>query len=158
MIHLVPPLTARASYPFLPRSLEALSALRGLRQLRVGCNPLACLAGVEALGRLTALGAAGAGLESLPSLAGLPSLRALDLAGNRLTPAALAAAGLHAGACPQLTSLQLPGNHALSELASWLGPQPCLLRLDISGCGLASLDGLAAAAPLLQVGAGWLPG
>lgn len=64
----------------------------------------------------------------------------------------MTAAGLCAGAGAQLTCLRLAGNSELTELGSWLGPLPSLLRLEVSGCGLHSLEGLEAAAPLLQVG------
>ncbi|KAL4434143.1 hypothetical protein ABPG75_000584 [Micractinium tetrahymenae] len=131
-------------------SLEALSALHNLRELRASSNRLASLQGVHMLGRLTSLDVSHNSLESLPSLAGLPALVSLDLSANRLSSAAMAAAGLHAGACAQLTSLRLADNHQLAELGTWLGPLPSLLRLDVSGCGLRSLEGLQAAAPLLQ--------
>lgn len=52
-----------------------------------------------------------------------------------------------------LTALRLGGN-CLSDVASWMGPLPSLIHLDISGNAVESLDGLAAAAPLLQVSHG----
>ena len=91
--------------------------------------------------------------KPLPSCnAALSALRALDVSGNRLTSATLLAA--HLPACgARLTALRLGGNR-LEDVASWMGPLPSLLHLDVSGNEVESLDGLAAAAPLLQVG--WL--
>ena len=130
-------------------SLEALSALLGLRELRASSNQLASLHGIQTLSRLTLLEASANHLESLPSLAALTTLRQLDLSANRLTSAALAAADL-GGCAARLTSLRLGGNQ-LADLASWMGVLPSLLHLDVSGNLIASLAGLETAAPLLQV-------
>lgn len=51
-------------------SLEALSALQGLQELRVGANQLTSLHGIQCLASLTMLNASNNRLEHLPSLAG----------------------------------------------------------------------------------------
>lgn len=84
----------------------------------------------------------------MPCRAGLSALRALDLSAIRLTGAALLAADFPACGA-RLTALRLGGNR-LADVASWLVPLPSLLHLDVSRNELASLEGLAAAAPLLQ--------
>lgn len=89
--------------------------------------------------------------SALPVSSGLARLRLLDLSGNRLTSAALAAASLSV-AVPLLTELKLAGNQ-LTDLA-WMGLLPNLLHLDASHNSLCSLEGLAEAAPLLQVWTG----
>ena len=93
---------------------------------------------------------------SLPCHAALSALRALDLSANRLAGPALLAADFPACGA-RLTALRLGGNR-LADVASWLGPLPSLLHLDVSSNELASLEGLAAAAPLLQASGGGLGG
>jgi Leucine-rich repeat (LRR) protein len=148
---MAPPSTTHKamSLPLLCCSLEALSALAGLRELRASSNQLASLHGIQPLSRLTLLDASANQLDSLPSLAALTALRQLDLSANRLTSAALAAAEL-GGCAACLTSLRLGGNQ-LTDLASWIGVLPSLLHLDVSGNAIASLAALETAAPLLQV-------
>ncbi|KAI3438847.1 hypothetical protein D9Q98_001264 [Chlorella vulgaris] len=86
--------------------------------------------------------------SAMPVSSGLARLRHLDLSENRLTSAALAAASLSV-AVPLLTELKLAGNQ-VTDLA-WMGFLANLLRLDISHNSLCSLEGLAEAAPLLQL-------
>ena len=87
---------------------------------------------------------------ALSTSAGLTALRRLDLSGNQLTSAGLAATGLAACGGARLTSLCLSGNR-LTDLASWMGPLPSLLHMDVGGNAITGLQGLAQAAPLLQV-------